>query len=202
MSKLFDYYGIKISSGEYIFREGDDASFLYMIHKGKVEISKAMGDRKEILQVLNEGEFLGEMAIIDSLPRSADAMALEDCELIRMDDESFDASIKDNHKFALSVIHCLSDRLRQTSNAVTVVSDSNRIQMLRVELLKEFIQNGKRDKMGKWILLDLDAFREKFTSENMWDTKYFNYVMEKLLEKGTIKLKKDQNKKDWAAYKI
>ena len=134
MSKLFDYYGIKIDKGEYIFREGDDASFLYMIHKGQVEISKSKGDRKEVLQVLKEGEFLGEMAIIDSLPRSADAMALEDCELIRMDDESFDSSIKDNHTFALSVIHCLSDRLRQTSNAVTVVSENSKIQLLQIEL--------------------------------------------------------------------
>jgi CRP-like cAMP-binding protein len=104
MSKLFRYFGIHVPKGEYLFREGDEADTLYLIHKGSVKISKSVGNLEKRIQVLREGEFVGEMAVINSLPRSADAVALEDCDLIKMDRVSFDSTIEKNRQFALSFI--------------------------------------------------------------------------------------------------
>ncbi|MBP6993261.1 MAG: cyclic nucleotide-binding domain-containing protein [Spirochaetes bacterium] len=66
-----------------MFRENDPADVMYMIHKGKVLISKGADSFDEIIQVL------GEMAVINEMPRSASGVALEDCLLIKMDRVSF-----------------------------------------------------------------------------------------------------------------
>src|SRR4030042_430857 len=82
MSKLVKYFGVSFKKGDYIFREGDLADVMYMIHKGKVQISKGTGTFNEKIRILGEGEFIGEMAVINSKPRSASAVAVENCVLI------------------------------------------------------------------------------------------------------------------------
>ena len=60
-------------TGEYIFVEGDAGDCAYIIESGTVEISLGNDDGKLVLATLNKGEILGEMAIIDGLPRTASA---------------------------------------------------------------------------------------------------------------------------------
>ena len=66
----------KLPSGEVIFREGDPADRMFVVLSGKVRISKQIpGAGEEALAILERGDYFGEMALIDSLPRSADARA-------------------------------------------------------------------------------------------------------------------------------
>ena len=118
MSKLFELYGASIKKGDYLFCEGDEADYAYMIHKGSVEVNKKTGDKIKRINTVGEGEFVGEMAIISGGTRSANAMAIEECELIKMDKESFENSIKENHSFAIQVIKMLSKRLEETDKAL------------------------------------------------------------------------------------
>lgn len=118
MSKLFELFGVTIKKGEYLFKEGDKADYMYMIQKGTVEVNKASGETIRKFKELGENEFVGEMAIINSAPRSANAVALEDCELIRMDKESFENTIRNNHQFAITIIRFLSERLRETDQSL------------------------------------------------------------------------------------
>lgn len=62
---------------EFLFKEGDEGDFAYIIESGSVEVSHQNGDRKLILSKLGEGDVLGEMAVIDKLPRTASAQAME-----------------------------------------------------------------------------------------------------------------------------
>ncbi|MCP4136346.1 MAG: cyclic nucleotide-binding domain-containing protein [bacterium] len=126
MSKLFDHYGSTYKKGDYIFREGDSANYLYMIHEGRVQITKKAGGMEKEINILEEGEFFGEMAIINFKPRSANARAVIDCKLIRMDRESFYNSVKDNNQFAVTVIQYLSDRLRETDEELTALLGKQR----------------------------------------------------------------------------
>ncbi len=118
MSKLFELYGTSFKKGDYLFNEGDDADYAYMIHKGKIEINKLSGDKIKRINTVGEGEFVGEMAIISGDKRSANAMAVEDCQCIRMDKKSFDNSIKENHSFAIQVIKMLTKRLSETDKSL------------------------------------------------------------------------------------
>ena len=157
MSKLFEYYGVRKKKGEFLFKEGEEAEHLYMIRSGRVQISKRIGKTDEEIQILGEGEFVGEMAVINSAPRSATAIALEDCELISMNKESFDNSVRDNHKFAISVIELLSDRLRETDELITDLISREREQELYAEVIIELLKNGKREKSGQWILIPFEC---------------------------------------------
>ncbi|MEM7481158.1 MAG: cyclic nucleotide-binding domain-containing protein [Acidobacteriota bacterium] len=67
---------IKLSPGEVIFREGDPGDVAYVVLDGRVMISKYIpGAGEEALAFLERGDYFGEMALIDKLPRSADASA-------------------------------------------------------------------------------------------------------------------------------
>jgi len=69
----------RIDGGEMIFREGDAGDAMYVVLDGSVVISKFLaGAGIEALAVLGRGEIFGEMALIDHLPRSADAVAHEE----------------------------------------------------------------------------------------------------------------------------
>lgn len=201
MSKLLDYYGVKIKKGEYIFREGEEADYLYMIHSGSVEISKGKSIQEKV-HVLKEGEFVGEMAFIDSLPRSANAVAIEDCELIKMDKESFDKTIKENHQFAVSVIRTLSERLRDTNELTQKLSVMERTRKLLMEILSEFLKKGKKDRDGKWILIKLYPFLDEFKEEHSWDDETFSSVWNELVAQGAVSIKKDQNGVEWLSYQV
>jgi diguanylate cyclase len=67
--------------GTIIFRQGDAGDFAYIIESGRIQISIDRDGEEFPLNVLGEGEFFGEMAILDQLPRSATAKVLEPCRL-------------------------------------------------------------------------------------------------------------------------
>jgi CRP-like cAMP-binding protein len=201
MSRLFDIYGKKVLKGELIFKEGDDADVLYMIHKGKVEIKKKSGNIKKTLQVLGEGEFVGEMAIIDSLPRSADAIALEDCQLIEMDKVSFDTSIQENHQFSIGVIQFLTKRLRDTNDKVINQSRENMSLQIKTELLKEILSRGKKDKTGTWYLLELTSLLETLKTALTIRSEKLVILLDELIDEGFASYKKDSAGKKWVALK-
>ncbi len=68
-----------------MFKQGDPPDEVYLVKSGKIEIFVNEGENKKRLNIVTEGEFLGEMAIIDGRPRSASAAALEDSTVIIID---------------------------------------------------------------------------------------------------------------------
>ena len=72
----------QFAAGDFIFREGDSGDCAYIIETGVVEVSVQKDERKLVIATLTEGDLLGEMAIIDRLPRTATALALEETRLI------------------------------------------------------------------------------------------------------------------------
>ncbi len=105
--------------GDYIFREGDTESYLCLVSKGLVAITKktAFGDETE-LAVLDKNEFFGELELLDGLPRSANAKVLVRSEILVLDHDTFHNLLQDNHIVALNILRQLSIRLRKTDQAV------------------------------------------------------------------------------------
>ncbi len=202
MSKLVKYFGVNVKKGDFIFREGDPADVMYMIHKGKVQISKGIGTFDEKIRILGEGEFIGEMAIINSVPRSANAMAVEDCTLIKMDRESFDKTVQKNHEFSVSVIQLLSDRLRETDEMLMVYARSERVQRLYAFVLSEMVTGGKRDGSGQWCLLNKEAFVKRAVERLKWERNNILSVIAELIAMDRIKLKRDGGGSEWIAFEV
>lgn len=95
-------------AGDIIFNQGDAGDSLYLINKGKVSIKR---DDHEVTQ-LGPGECIGELAILDRLPRSATVIALEDIELLRIFAHDFDNVLITYPEVGQSLLQILARRLR------------------------------------------------------------------------------------------
>jgi CRP/FNR family transcriptional regulator, cyclic AMP receptor protein len=106
----------KLQKGEILFRQGDEGTALYLILQGQIKISLSAGMDAVTLAILRQGEFLGEMSLLDNLPRSADAIALEDTYLYALNRKDFLPFIANNEKAVYAVLTGLSLRLRKTDD--------------------------------------------------------------------------------------
>jgi CRP/FNR family transcriptional regulator, cyclic AMP receptor protein len=97
------------AAGEAIFREREHGNTMYLVQSGEVELR--LGGLR--LEIVREGEFFGEMALIDEEPRSARAVALSDCQLQAVDQKRFEFMVQQTPFFALRVMRTLARRLRQ-----------------------------------------------------------------------------------------
>ena len=98
-----------------LFRAGDDGDAMYLIEQGRVQITITDADKKQIvLAELAQGDFFGEMAIIDGKQRSADAIVTETARLAVLSRENFLSFIHDNPKVALEMLSATFSRLRRT----------------------------------------------------------------------------------------
>ncbi len=79
---MFKQYQTRFKTGQHLFLQGDDGDSAFIIESGTVEVYITKADKKLIIATLVAGDLLGEMAIIDSLPRTASACALEDTTVI------------------------------------------------------------------------------------------------------------------------
>ena len=98
-------------AGSIIFREGDEAKELFVIKSGQIRIQ--IGNRT--VTELAADSIFGEMALIDSEPRSATAVAVTDVELVPVTETQFLFLVSQTPFFALKVMRVLAGRLRVTN---------------------------------------------------------------------------------------
>ncbi|MBS0658405.1 MAG: cyclic nucleotide-binding domain-containing protein [Verrucomicrobia bacterium] len=104
-------------AGEVIFEQGDAGNCLYLVLAGTVRISiKGREGRQETLIVIGEGDFFGEMALIDRSPRSATATAVEPCMLAALDLSGLNALMSvAPADLSMNFIHAIISRLRRSN---------------------------------------------------------------------------------------
>ncbi len=109
--------------GQTIFQRGDNGSSLMAVLRGRVRISSVSGDGKELtLNVINQGEIFGEIALLDGEPRSADATAIEDTLLLVVERRQFLPFLAQNQSLFLRLLAVLCARLRRTSTALEEIA--------------------------------------------------------------------------------
>jgi CRP/FNR family transcriptional regulator, cyclic AMP receptor protein len=98
-----------------IFRAGDAGDSLCLIESGRVRISMADEDGKHlVLTELAQGDFFGEIALIDGQPRTADAIAIDDVRLAVLSRKDFLGFVRGDPDVAMEMISAVSHRLRRT----------------------------------------------------------------------------------------
>src|ERR1700710_2581111 len=107
-------YAVEVKAGEYVFREGDLGTEMYIINDGKVEILNQVGDEEQVLALLEKGDFFGEMSVLEDLPRAASARAVTDVRLLQINGSTFDQLLQGNPEIAVRMMRKLSRRLRET----------------------------------------------------------------------------------------
>jgi CRP-like cAMP-binding protein len=104
-----DVPSTKYAKGDAVITKGSPAREMFLVRTGRVAIR--VGD--QTVEEVEAGGILGEMALIDHAPRSASAVAVEDSELIPIDERLFIILVQDAPYFALDVMRVLADRLRK-----------------------------------------------------------------------------------------
>ena len=138
-------------SGTVLFREGDRGQTMYVIRSGRVNISKRIGDSEITLAVLGPGEFFGEMALLEGLPRSAGATVVEEALLIEVEQGAFATVVRRNSEIAVRLMRRLSSRLREADRQIqALMSRSGAARAL--SLVRNLA--GAPDPQGRRVLPD------------------------------------------------
>src|SRR5882757_1341856 len=127
----------KVARGSSIFAKGDPGTGLMGVLTGSVKVSVASAEGKDIvLNIFREGEIFGEIALLDGRPRTADATAMSDCELIVIERRDFVPFLSDHPDVTIKFIEILCSRLRRTSEQVQDVTFLNLPTRLAKTLLE------------------------------------------------------------------
>ena len=110
-----------MSPGEYVFRQGDLGTEMYVIHSGEVEILREEEPPGSVA-LLEKGDFFGEMSLLEDVPRSASARAKTDATLLRVDGAMFTDLVRRQPEFAVCIMRRLSRRLRELDRRLALVA--------------------------------------------------------------------------------
>jgi CRP/FNR family cyclic AMP-dependent transcriptional regulator len=98
-----------------IFKTGDRGDAMYLIEDGRIRISVVDNDGNHVtLAELAQGDFFGEMSILDDKPRSADAVVTEDARVFALSRDDFHSFVRRQPDVALRMLSATTDRLRRT----------------------------------------------------------------------------------------
>ena len=109
----------RFDANQIIFQKSDPGDCLYAIVSGRVGITTESEAGKAILlNMMKPGEVLGEIALLDGKPRTANAVALDRSELLRIDRADFMPFLERHPRLAIRLMGVLCDRLRWTSDII------------------------------------------------------------------------------------
>jgi len=100
---------VEYKAGQVIFEEDQRGDVMYAIKEGLVDIIH----KGRIIETIQKGQFFGEMAIVDKLVRSAQAVAKTDCKIVVVNRHRFLFLVQETPTFALEIMQVMSERIRR-----------------------------------------------------------------------------------------
>jgi CRP-like cAMP-binding protein len=127
-----------------VFCEDQSGQDMFIIQEGQIKISKVVEGNEVILAVLKKGEFFGEMALLENMPRSASAIAFEDCRLMTVNRQNFNQMVTTQASLIAKLTTTLAERLwsmsRQLANTQIPDPLHKLFDMLALQLEKSRVQ--------------------------------------------------------------
>jgi CRP/FNR family transcriptional regulator, cyclic AMP receptor protein len=142
---------IHLETGQMLFVADDPGDGCYRIEKGllKVSIVSGSGDER-ILAILGPGAIVGELAVLDGLPRSASVLALRDTELLFVSKAKFDQYAHNHPELYQQLLMLLASRLRDTNDVIAAESFlplRGRVAVTLLELAEHFGESVGEDRI-------------------------------------------------------
>ncbi len=139
--------------GQVICREGEPGDAMFLIRSGHAAIVKGSFDAPIVLACRGAGEFIGEMALLENLPRSASVVALDEVYLYHVTREDFQRLLSNSTKLDIGMLRKLSSRLREADDLITTTTHARRTLSSQVDELAAEKQQ----------LVELQRLREETT---------------------------------------
>lgn len=150
----------KIRRKQTIFNEGDRAQFFYVLLKGKVKISKVTKDGMEIiLEIIDEGDFFGALALIKGISYPASAVAIEQSEVGKIPAKTFLSLIKKYPYLEAQILHHVIMRLKSGIESLKNIATHDVSSRIAYQLLKLASKYGKNTPQG--VLIDLRVTKQQ-----------------------------------------
>jgi hypothetical protein len=111
----------KLAKNVYLFREGDTSDSMYIIKSGELVVTKTKGNSEVILAEIHAGSMVGEMALFDNKPRSANVKAIKDSEVMILPYESLNKQLEQLPVWVKSIIKKLNDNIRDSNKKIKVL---------------------------------------------------------------------------------
>ncbi len=109
-----------VEKGQFFFHEGDEGAALFVLERGSVTVIKRFEDQDYVVRTIGQGDFFGEIALLDFLPRSASVVAEEDCQaLVFRALDVLEIAKRDIEQFTMiymSIAREMGRRLRDANN--------------------------------------------------------------------------------------
>lgn len=123
--------------GEMVYTAGDPGGKLYVIHAGRVRITRISASGKEqVIRILGPGEFMGELSLFSALPLTDNAQVLEGCTMCVIEGSKLKALMLKNPVISLKVLDELSKRLEKAENQIEAISLSSVEERIAQALLE------------------------------------------------------------------
>jgi CRP-like cAMP-binding protein len=119
--QLFWKFGKDFPKGTLLFHEGDPGREMFIIQKGKVQVRKRVGSGEKILTELGDGEFFGEMALLEGMNRSATVEVIENSKILVINPETFENLLKGNPEITVKMLKKMASRLRNLDEHLETV---------------------------------------------------------------------------------
>lgn len=101
--------GKSYSAGQFVFKEGDPSSSLFIVKSGAVEIVKRADGEEQVLATFSDGEFFGEMALFEYAPRSADVRVALEAVILEIAKEDFDQFVLEQPAIAARLLYSMME---------------------------------------------------------------------------------------------
>ena len=96
-----------------IFHQGEEGNMMFVIVEGNLQVLRTTNGIEQVLAQRSAGDFVGEMAIIESAPRSASLCAQTDVRVLAIDGETFKGILRERPDVSFAVLRSVSRRLRE-----------------------------------------------------------------------------------------
>ena len=111
---------LKLVANQILLKEGDNSNSMYWVQNGHLIITKKRGNGEVVLGHIYSGELVGEISFLDQKARSATVMAVTDCDLIQIPQETIDDIFKSQPKWLKILVKTLAERLRKANARIKV----------------------------------------------------------------------------------
>ena len=163
------------SKGALIFVEGEPGDELFIIQEGSVKITRIVSDNEVLLIIVKAGEIFGEMALLENKPRSATAVAFEDCKVMTMSRANFSQMIATQPRLIAKVTTLLAERLwliyKQLINTLIENPTARLYDILVIQLEKEHVSLNSKSPhtfdFGQQELINMAGIPEREANEAM-----------------------------------
>jgi signal transduction histidine kinase len=118
---------LRIAKGESLFTEGDEGKEAYVIKEGQIQIYKTVAGREVHLALRGPGEVIGEVSILEAVPRTASGRAQEDSLLFVITHEQLDQLLSASPSAAITMLHTVTARLKSSEQ---MLQQSERLAQL------------------------------------------------------------------------